>query len=157
MPTDLGELLVAATERGVCRMAFGTGEAELRGRFPAAEIVRDAAALAALASAVVAAVERPGRPHDLPLDVAGTAFQQAVWRELARVPPGETVSYAALAVRAGKPGAARAAGTACGANPIAVLVPCHRAVRADGSMGGYAWGLDRKAELLARERGQTKL
>lgn len=155
--TSMGELLIAATERGLCRVAFGLGEAELRAQFPAAELVHDAAALAALAKAVVTAVERPGRPHDLPLDVAGTAFQQAVWRELARVPPGETVSYAALAVRAGKPGAARAAGTACGANPIAVLVPCHRAVRADGALGGYAWGLDRKTELLARERDQTKL
>lgn len=157
VPTSLGELLIAATERGVCRVAFGLGEADMRARFPAAELVRDAVALAVLATAVVAAVERPGRPWDLPLDVAGTAFQQAVWQELARVPPGETVSYAALAVRAGKPGAARAAGTACGANPIAVLVPCHRAVRADGSLGGYAWGLDRKAELLERERDQTKL
>jgi AraC family transcriptional regulator of adaptative response/methylated-DNA-[protein]-cysteine methyltransferase len=89
---------------------------------------------------------------DLPLDVRGTAFQEAVWRELARVPAGETVSYAALAARAGKPGAARAAGSACGANKVALLIPCHRAQRADGSPGGYAWGLDRKRALLAREK-----
>ena len=76
-----------------------------------------------------------------------------MWRELARVPPGETLSYAALAAAAGKPGAARAAGTACGANPVAVLIPCHRARRGDGSAGGYAWGLERKAELLRREGG----
>lgn len=155
--TTLGELLIAATARGVCRVAFGLDEAILRAQFPAAELVRDNAALATLAAGVVAVVERPDQPHDLPLDVAGTAFQQAVWQELARVPPGETVSYAALAVRAGKPGAARAAGTACGANKVAVLIPCHRAVRADGSLGGYAWGLDVKEEILSRERDQTKL
>lgn len=155
--TTLGELTIAATERGVCRVAFGLGEEALRADFVQAELERDDAGLAALAADVVAAVERPGRPHDLPLDVAGTAFQQAVWQELARVPPGETVSYAALAVRAGSPGAARAAGTACGANKVAVLIPCHRAVRADGSLGGYAWGLDVKEELLSRERDQTKL
>lgn len=153
LPTTLGELLIAATTRGVCRVAFGAGEEALSAQFPAAELVRDDATLATLATGVVAVVERPGRAHHLPLDVAGTAFQQAVWRELARVPPGETVSYAALAVRAGKPGAARAAGTACGANSVAVLIPCHRAVRTDGSLGGYAWGLKVKEELLARERG----
>ncbi len=150
--TSLGPLLVAATERGLCRVAFGTGEEDLRERFPEARIVRDEAALGNLVARVAAAVERPGERHDLPLDVAGTAFQQAVWRELARVPPGETVSYAALAARAGKTGAARAAGTACGANSVAVLIPCHRAVRSDGGLGGYAWGLDVKRELLKRER-----
>ncbi|HET8611412.1 MAG TPA: methylated-DNA--[protein]-cysteine S-methyltransferase, partial [Sphingomonas sp.] len=109
--------------------------------------------MADLVAQAVAAVEQPGRAHDLPLDVRGTAFQEAVWRELSRVPPGESVSYAALAARAGKPGAARAAGTACGANPVAILIPCHRARRGDGSPGGYAWGLEVKAELLAREAG----
>ena len=150
--TSLGRLLVAATERGLCRVAFDTGEAELRAHFAMAEIVRDDAGLGALAKSVVAAVERPGEAHNLRPDVAGTAFQHAVWRELARIAPGETISYAALAVRAGRPGAARAAGSACGANPLAVVVPCHRARRGDGSPGGYAWGLERKAELLRRER-----
>ena len=93
---------------------------------------------------------RAGLP-ELPLDVAGTAFQQAVWRELSRVPPGETPSYAALAARAGRPKAVRATGTACGQNQVAVLIPCHRAKRADGSLGGYAYGLERKIELLKRE------
>jgi AraC family transcriptional regulator of adaptative response/methylated-DNA-[protein]-cysteine methyltransferase len=100
----------------------------------------------------VAFVTEPGRTMRLPLDVQGTAFQQAVWRELSRIPPGETLSYAALAARAGKPGAARAAGSACGANPVALLIPCHRAKRADGSLGGYAWGLPVKEKLLERER-----
>jgi AraC family transcriptional regulator of adaptative response/methylated-DNA-[protein]-cysteine methyltransferase len=93
----------------------------------------------------------PNRAHDLPLDVRGTAFQEAVWRELTRIPPGETLSYAALAARAGNPSAARAAGSACGANPVAVLVPCHRAQRGDGSLGGFAYGLPMKRELLRRE------
>ena len=88
----------------------------------------------------------------LPLDVRGTAFQEAVWRELTRIPAGETVSYAVLAARAGRPKAVRAAGSACGANPVAVLIPCHRAQRADGSMGGYAYGIERKIALRAREQ-----
>ncbi len=107
--------------------------------------------MADLVARAAAAVEQPERPHDLPLDVRGTAFQQAVWRELSRIPPGESLSYAALAARAGKPGAARAAGSACGANNVAVLIPCHRARRGDGSAGGFAYGLDRKAALLRKE------
>ena len=149
--TDLGPLFVAATSRGICRVTFEPDEAGLRARFPYATILPGDAAFAGLLADVVAFVAAPGRAMTLPLDVRGTAFQQAVWRELARVPPGETVSYAALAARAGKPGAARAAGSACGANPVSLLVPCHRAQRGDGSLGGYAWGLDRKRALLARE------
>jgi AraC family transcriptional regulator of adaptative response/methylated-DNA-[protein]-cysteine methyltransferase len=149
--TSLGTMLVAATERGICRLSFDEGEADLRRRFPHAEIVPGGEAMAGLLARTVAAVEAPERPHDLPLDVRGTAFQEAVWRELARIPPGESLSYAALAARAGRPGAVRAAGTACGANRVAVLIPCHRARRGDGSPGGYAYGLERKAKLLERE------
>ncbi|HYD38747.1 MAG TPA: bifunctional DNA-binding transcriptional regulator/O6-methylguanine-DNA methyltransferase Ada [Allosphingosinicella sp.] len=149
--TSLGSMLVAATERGICRLSFDEGEAELRRRFPNAAIRPGGAAMADLVARTVAAVEAPARPHDLPLDVRGTAFQEAVWRELARIPPGESLSYAALAARAGRPQAVRAAGTACGSNQIAVLIPCHRARRGDGSPGGYAYGLERKAELLQRE------
>ena len=149
--TSLGTMLVAATARGICRLSFGEGEEALRARFPNAAIERGGAAMEELAARAVAAVEAPERPHDLPLDVRGTAFQEAVWRELSRIPPGESLSYAALAARAGKPGAARAAGTACGSNHVAVLIPCHRARRGDGSPGGYAWGLETKAKLLARE------
>ena len=149
--TSLGTMLVAATERGICRLSFDEDEAELHARFPHATIEPGGAAMAGLVAGAAAAVEAPERPHDLPLDVRGTAFQQAVWRELSRIPPGESLSYAALAVRAGKPGAARAAGSACGANNIAVLIPCHRARRGSGAPGGYAYGLERKAALLERE------
>lgn len=149
--TSLGPMLLAATDKGICRLSFDEDESALRTRFPNARIEAGGKAMARLADEAVAAVEEPARPHDLPLDVRGTAFQQAVWRELSRVPPGESLSYAALAARAGKPGASRAAGTACGANPVAILIPCHRARRGDGSPGGYAYGLDRKAALLERE------
>jgi len=150
-PTSLGTILVAATGRGICRMTFGDGPDILHHDFPHAMIEPGGAEMVALVDGAVAAVEQPGRAHDLPLDVRGTAFQEAVWRELSRIPPGESRSYAALAARAGNPSAARAAGTACGANPVAVLIPCHRARRGDGSPGGYAWGLEVKAELIERE------
>jgi AraC family transcriptional regulator of adaptative response/methylated-DNA-[protein]-cysteine methyltransferase len=103
---------------------------------------------------VVALVERPGRPSgiDLPVDVRGTAFQQAVWQALRAIPPGETVSYATLAARVGRPSAVRATGSACGDNGLAVLIPCHRVLRTDGSLGGYAYGLERKKALLEREK-----
>jgi AraC family transcriptional regulator of adaptative response/methylated-DNA-[protein]-cysteine methyltransferase len=151
--TDLGTMLIAATDKGICRLSFDEDEAELGRRFPNARIERGGAKMAGLLDRAIAAVNAPERPHDLPLDVRGTAFQEAVWRELSRIPPGESLSYAALAARAGKPGAARAAGTACGQNRIAVLIPCHRARRGDGSPGGYAYGLHRKAKLLEREAG----
>jgi AraC family transcriptional regulator of adaptative response/methylated-DNA-[protein]-cysteine methyltransferase len=150
-PTSLGTMLVAATDKGICRLSFEEGEAELRERFPHAAIEAGGEEMTGLARRAVAAVEAPERPHDLPLDVRGTAFQEAVWRELSRIPAGESLSYAALAARAGKPGAARAAGSACGANSVAVLIPCHRARRGDGSPGGFAYGLERKAKLLERE------
>jgi AraC family transcriptional regulator of adaptative response/methylated-DNA-[protein]-cysteine methyltransferase len=149
--TELGTMLLAATERGICRLSFDEDEQDLRSRFPEAVIQPGGEAMADLAQRAVAAVNAPEKPHELPLDVRGTAFQQAVWRELTRIPPGETLSYAALAARAGKPGAARAAGSACGANQLAVLIPCHRARRGDGSLGGFAYGLPRKERLLKRE------
>jgi AraC family transcriptional regulator of adaptative response/methylated-DNA-[protein]-cysteine methyltransferase len=149
--TYLGTMLVAATAKGICRLSFDEDEAELRRRFPNAAIERGGEDMAGLLERTVEAVNAPERPHDLPLDVQGTAFQEAVWRELSRIPPGESLSYAALAAKAGKPGAARAAGSACGRNKVAVLIPCHRARRGDGSAGGFAFGLDRKAALLERE------
>ena len=149
--TDLGTMMVAATEKGICRLSFDEGEGELRKRFPNAAIEPGGEAMAELVRRTVDAVNAPERRHDLPLDVRGTAFQEAVWRELSRIPPGESLSYAALAARAGRPSAVRAAGTACGANNIAVLIPCHRARRGDGSPGGFAYGLERKAALLERE------
>ena len=149
--TSLGPLLIAATDKGLCRVAFDEDSLSLATRFPRAEIVPGGAALAALAARVVAEVEQPGRHTDLPLDVRGTAFQEAVWQALREVPQGETVSYAQLAVAAGSPGAVRAAGTACGSNNVAVIIPCHRAQRSDGSLGGYAYGVDRKQVLRRRE------
>ena len=154
--TTLGPLLVAATARGVCRVAFGEGEGELRAKFPHATLVSGGAAMADLVAQVVRAVEAPGESVGIALDVRGTAFQEAVWRALRAIPPGETRSYAQLAAAVGKPKAARAAGSANGANPVAVLIPCHRVVRGDGALGGYAWGEDVKRELLNREGVQTK-
>ena len=150
--TSIGNVLVAATDRGLCRVSFDEDETALRARFPRAEIVPGGAVLADLAAQVVACVESPERDHDLPRDVQGTAFQEAIWQALRAIPPGEARSYAELAALAGRPAAVRAAGSACGANPLAVVTPCHRALRGDGSPGGYAWGLERKAALLARER-----
>lgn len=149
--TDLGQMLLAASDKGVCRLSFEEDEADLHRHFPGAAIVAGGEEMKPLVERAVAAVNAPGDLHDLPLDLRGTAFQQAVWRELARIPAGQSLSYAALAERAGKPGAARAAGSACGANRIAVLIPCHRARRGDGSPGGFAYGLERKAALLERE------
>ncbi|MBO9624480.1 MAG: bifunctional DNA-binding transcriptional regulator/O6-methylguanine-DNA methyltransferase Ada [Sphingomonas sp.] len=150
-PTSLGPLLIAATDKGICRVAFDEDSLQLARRFPAAEIVQGGAALESLAERVVAEVETPGRDADLPLDVQGTAFQEAVWQALRAIPAGETRSYGQLAAEIGHPRAVRAAGTACGANHVAVLIPCHRAQRTDGSMGGYAYGIDRKRVLRRRE------
>ncbi len=150
--TSLGEMLVAATAKGVCRLSFSEGREALERRFPNAELNEGGADFAALVREVVAAVEAPGEFAQIPLDVQGTAFQEAVWRELQRIPKGETRSYAQIAAAVGNPGAVRAAGSANGANNVAVLIPCHRVVRSDGTLGGYAYGLDIKRELLARER-----
>lgn len=150
--TRYGPLLLAATDRGICRLAFEADAAGLTERFPQAVILPGEEAVAALLARAVAAVEAPWQAHDLPLDVAGTAFQEAVWAALAAIPPGETRSYAALAAAAGHPAAVRAAGSACGANPVAVLIPCHRARRSDGTLGGYAWGVEIKRALLSREQ-----
>ena len=152
--TSLGPLLIAATNKGLCRVAFDEGEADLRRRFPAAVVEPGDPALAELAADVVAAVESPERDHQLPLDQRGTAFQEAVWQALRSIPPGETRTYSQLAAAAGNPRAVRAAGSACGANGLAVLIPCHRAKRTDGTLGGYAYGLERKRALLAREAGE---
>lgn len=149
--TSLGPMLVAATAKGVCRLSFSESREDLAMRFPNAELVEGGAEFASLLQRVVDAVEHPGTGADIPLDVRGTAFQQRVWDELRKIPPGETRSYAEIAAAAGKPKAVRATGSANGANNVAVLIPCHRVVRSDGSLGGYAYGLDIKRELLSRE------
>jgi AraC family transcriptional regulator of adaptative response/methylated-DNA-[protein]-cysteine methyltransferase len=153
--TDLGTMLVAATAKGICRLSFDEDAEALRRRFPKARIERGGGDMAALVGRTVAAVNAPERPHDLPLDVQGTAFQEAVWRELQRIPAGETRSYAQIAAAVGRPAAVRAAGSANGANNVAILIPCHRVIRTDGSAGGYAYGLERKARLLERERREA--
>lgn len=149
--TSLGSMLVAATGKGICRLSFNEGPEALAARFPQAELVEGEAGFADLLAEVVAAVERPGSASHIPLDVRGTAFQEAVWRELRAIPPGETRSYAEIAAAVGKPNAVRACGSANGANNVAVLIPCHRVVRSDGSLGGYAYGLEIKRRLLERE------
>ena len=150
--TSLGPMLLAASEKGVCRLSFNEGEDDLRARFSRAELIEGGADFAALVQQVVAAVETPGTGPDIPLDVVGTAFQQRVWDQLRAIPSGEPRSYGEIAAALGQPGASRAVGSANGANPVAVLVPCHRVVQAGGALGGYAYGEAIKRELLRRER-----
>ncbi|MBM0170272.1 bifunctional DNA-binding transcriptional regulator/O6-methylguanine-DNA methyltransferase Ada [Altererythrobacter sp. C41] len=151
VPTTIGPMLVAATDKGVCRLSFDEDEAELGRRFPNADLVQGGAEFEKLLAEVVASVESPGDFAHIPLDVKGTAFQEACWKALREIPPGETRSYADIAAAAGNPRAVRAAGSANARNNVAVLIPCHRVIRSDGDLGGYAYGLDIKRELLRRE------
>lgn len=153
MQTTLGDMLVAATDVGVCCLSFNEGEAELRARFPKAELAQGSDEFKALFARVLAAVEEPGSAatNTIPLDVKGTAFQQCCWQALREVPAGETRSYGQQAAMLGNPKASRAVGSANGANNIAVLIPCHRVVPASGGVGGYAYGPEIKRELLKRE------
>ena len=156
--TALGQALVAATERGICAVALGDDESgllnELSAEFPKAELVRVQAGrddfLAPRVRAVADALA--GLSGRVTLELIGTAFQQRVWQALMKIPRGETVSYAGLAQQLGQPRAARAVARACAQNRLAVLVPCHRVIRGDGSLGGYRWGLPRKNTLLKNER-----
>jgi len=154
--TPLGALLVASSQRGLCAIALGdTPEAlqrELQGRFPRAEWVGSDPALACWMAQVASFLAAPADAPDLPLDIRGTAFQQRVWQALRKIPPGQTASYAAIAAAVGHPQAVRAVAGACAANPLAIVIPCHRVVRSDGGLGGYRWGIERKAALLACER-----
>ena len=152
--TSIAPMLVAATEKGVCCLSFNEGETELRARFPKAELIEGGGEFRALFEQVAAAVERPADPASaaIPLDVKGTAFQQRCWEALRAIPPGETRSYGEQAAMLGNPKASRAVGGANGANNVAVLIPCHRVIAADGTLGGYAYGTKIKAELLKRER-----
>ncbi len=154
-PTTLGPMLLAATDKGVCRLAFHEGAEDLQARFPAAELV-EGGVPSDLVARVVQAIEAPDNsPTPIPLDTAGTPFQQRVWAQLRAIPRGETRSYAEIAAAVGQPKATRAVGGANGANPVAVLVPCHRVIAADGKLGGYAWGEAIKRELLRREGAQA--
>ena len=160
--TPLGRLLVAATARGICAVTLGTDDAELEARlateFPQAARERVDAGREEWLDAVIARIaselgwsdtDAPALP---PLDVAATAFQWRVWSALTRIPAGETRSYGELAAAIGAPKAARAVGNACGNNRLALIVPCHRVIREDGTPGGWRWGVERKRALLARER-----
>lgn len=153
----LGALLVARSGRGLCAISLGDDpEAllrELQERFPRAELVGGDGGFEQLVAQVVGFVEAPRLGLDLPLDIRGTAFQQRVWEALRKVPAGETVSYAEIAARIGRPTSVRAVAQACAANTLAVAIPCHRVVRSDGALSGYRWGIARKQQLLARERG----
>jgi AraC family transcriptional regulator of adaptative response/methylated-DNA-[protein]-cysteine methyltransferase len=151
----LGAILVAASEVGVCAILIGDDPdalaRDLQDRFPRAELIGGDAAFEQLVAKVVGLVEAPGLGVDLPLDVRGTAFQQRVWQALREIPAGRTVSYADLARRIGAPKSVRAVAQACGANALAVAIPCHRVVRNDGALAGYRWGVERKRALLERE------
>lgn len=151
--TSLGQMLVAATDKGVCRLSFDQDSSDLKRRFPKAKLEQGGAGFAALLQDVIDAVETPGDFAHIPLDVKGTAFQEACWKALRAIPPGETRSYLDIAAAAGSPKAVRAAGSANASNHVAVLIPCHRVIRSDGSLGGYAYGLNVKRRLLERERG----
>ncbi|MGH7972674.1 MAG: bifunctional DNA-binding transcriptional regulator/O6-methylguanine-DNA methyltransferase Ada [Limisphaerales bacterium] len=155
-PCSLGFVLVAASQKGVCAIFLADdGDrlvAELKGRFPKAHLVRGPRQFESTVRAVVGLVETPKRSLDLPLDVRGTAFQQRVWRALRSIPAGATASYAEIASRIGAPKAVRAVAGACASNLLAVAIPCHRVLRANGELSGYRWGTARKRALLAREK-----
>lgn len=153
----LGRVLVAATARGLCAVLLGDTdpqlEAELAKRFPRAERRAGDSTFSATLESVVALIDGGRRPAEtLPLDLRGTVFQRKVWTALQQIPAGSTLTYGQLARQVGLPGGARAVAQACGANPAAVIVPCHRVVAADGSLGGYRWGIERKEALLSLER-----
>lgn len=151
-PTSLGPVLVAASEAGVCWLAFESGATRLRENFGGARLIERGEFVMRLLDSVVVAIEAPsGAMLDIPIDARGTPFQLRVWDALRAIPCGETRTYGDLAKDFGTPGAARAIGGANAANRIAVLIPCHRVIAADGALGGYAWGLEVKAELLSRE------
>lgn len=150
--TSFGECLVAGTEKGICELVFTDGKcraalSSLQQHYPHALLIHASGAFANLEAGLF-----DGAATQWPLDIRGTEFQQTVWTELLTVPNGEAISYQSLAARLGRPQAARAVATAVAHNRIAILVPCHRIIRKDGSLGGYRWGAERKAALLSHER-----
>lgn len=155
--TPLGVLLVAATEGGICAVRLGDGAdhllRELRGELPKANFEQDIAALGGWIDEVLNVVTRKGASTELPMDLQASAFQRKVWLSLQQIPYGETRTYKQLAQMVGQPTAVRAVARACATNPAALLIPCHRIVRADGNLAGYRWGIERKRQLLAQEQG----
>lgn len=156
---SLGSILVAASERGVCAIALADQPEpllrELEQQFATAELIGGDRDFERLVARVVGLVEQPWRVSELPLDIRGTAFQERVWQALRRVGPGTTLTYSELAKRVGAPTAVRAVARACASNRVAVAIPCHRVVRADGALSGYRWGVERKRLLLQREATRT--
>lgn len=158
--SPLGPLLVAATSRGLCRVAFGSRDDELQRElsreFPEASLHRSSKSVRRWTREVLRRIDGEEPRFDLPLDIRATAFQSRVWAALARIPRGSTRSYGEIAAAIGKPKARRAVASACASNPVAVVVPCHRVVRGDGGLGGYRWGSRRKDRLLSREQKRRK-
>ncbi len=154
--SPFGRLLVGATESGVCYLGFVESDetplADLRRRFPRAQLVPDDAALAGTLAAILAYLREPQAGLDLPLDLRGTAFQQRVWNALCSIPAGQTRSYAEVAAMIAAPKAVRAVARSCATNPVALAVPCHRVVGSDGALTGYRWGVPRKKALLEQEK-----
>ncbi|WP_048305511.1 bifunctional DNA-binding transcriptional regulator/O6-methylguanine-DNA methyltransferase Ada [Halomonas sp. PR-M31] len=152
---SLGAILVARSSKGICAIALDDDPErlihELQDRFPKANLLGGDAEFEKLIAHIVGLVEAPRVGLDLPLDIRGTAFQQRVWQALREIPVGETATYADIAQRIGQPTSVRAVAQACGANKIAVAIPCHRVVRSDGALSGYRWGVDRKRALLEKE------
>ena len=152
---SLGSILVAVSPKGVCAVLLGNAPEtllrDLQDRFPKAELIGGDRAFDKLAAQVIAVVDEPSQRLDLPIDVRGTAFQHLVWTALRDIPPGATASYSDIAKRIGRPKSVRAVASACGANPVAVVIPCHRVVRSDGALSGYRWGIERKRALLQKE------
>jgi AraC family transcriptional regulator of adaptative response/methylated-DNA-[protein]-cysteine methyltransferase len=153
---DLGFVLVASTEKGICAVRLGSSEVDLettlREEFSAARIERDDANLRDWVNQIVEHLAGSRPNLDLPLDIQATAFQRQVWEALRAIPYGSTSSYSEVAKAIKRPGAVRAVARACATNPVALVIPCHRVVREDESLGGYRWGLERKQGLLERER-----
>jgi AraC family transcriptional regulator of adaptative response/methylated-DNA-[protein]-cysteine methyltransferase len=152
----LGSILVAVSDKGVCAILLGDDPdvlaRDLQDRFPKAVLIGGDTSFENWIAAVVGFVANPAIGLELPMDIQGTAFQQRVWQALSEIPPGSTASYSDIAARIGQPKSARAVAKACGANPLAVAIPCHRVVSTDGALSGYRWGVERKSELLRRER-----
>ena len=153
--SPIGRMLLAATKKGVCSIRFGKNremERDLRAEFPNAALERNEGTVAHHCNALLNYLCGRSRELRLPLDVRATEFQKRVWAALRMIPKGKRLTYGELATTIGHPGAARAVARACAANPVAVAIPCHRVVRADGALGGFRWGIERKAMLLERER-----
>lgn len=154
--TDFANILVARTEQGVCTVTLGDTAAELiadlQQRLPKAQLIKNAQALAPILENITDFLAAPQTPLDFALDIQGSDFQKSVWAVLQTIPVGETLSYSELAQRLDKPTAVRAVANACGANPLALVIPCHRVLRSDGGLSGYRWGVERKRALLAKEQ-----